>query len=34
LPANHDRDVGMVERIAGGDTSHAEIRDWIADRIV
>jgi death on curing protein len=30
---DHDRDVGMVERIAGGDVNRDQIRDWIADRI-
>lgn len=29
---DHDRDVGMVERIAGGEADQVEIRDWIADR--
>lgn len=31
---NHDRDVAMVERIAGGDTTHTEIRGWIQTRTV
>ncbi len=30
---DHDRDVGMVERIAGGDADQDDIRAWIADRI-
>jgi death-on-curing protein len=30
---DNDRDVGMVERIAGGNADHREISDWIADRI-
>jgi death-on-curing protein len=29
---DHDRDVAMVERIAGGTTTHQEIKDWIQDR--
>ncbi len=28
----HDRDVGMVERIAGGAATHEDIRDWILER--
>lgn len=30
---DHDRDVGMVERIAAGHADQDEIRAWIADRI-
>jgi death-on-curing protein len=30
---DHDRDVGMVERIAGGDVNRDEIRGWIVDGI-
>ena len=30
---DHDRDVGMVERIAGGGADQDDIRAWIADRI-
>lgn len=30
---DHDRDVGIVERIAGGDADQDDIRAWIADRI-
>lgn len=30
---DHDRDVGMVERIASGEGDHDEIRAWMADRI-
>jgi death-on-curing protein len=30
---DHDRDVGMVERIAGGAADHREISVWIGDRI-
>lgn len=30
---DHDRDVGMVERIAAGHADQGEIRAWIADRI-
>ena len=30
---DHDRDVGMVERIAAGEANVDEIRVWIADRI-
>lgn len=30
---DHDRDVGMVERIASGDTGRDHIREWISDRI-
>jgi death-on-curing protein len=30
---DHDRDVGMVERIASGDADHQQIRNWIAERI-
>jgi death-on-curing protein len=30
---DHDRDVGMVERIADGEAQHHEIRDWIAERV-
>lgn len=32
--ADHDRDVGMVERVAAGGTDMDEIREWIADRLV
>jgi hypothetical protein len=31
---DHDRDVAMVERIAGGEAELPEIRSWISDRIV
>lgn len=30
---DHDRDVGMVERIAGGEAEQDEIRSWIIDRV-
>ena len=30
---DHDRDVAIVERIAGGTTTHDEVRNWIQDRI-
>ena len=30
---DHDRDVGMVERIAAGEARSDEIRAWITDRI-
>jgi death on curing protein len=30
---DHNRDVGMVERIAGGEASSDEIRAWISVRI-
>ena len=30
---DHDRDVGMVERIAAGHADQDAIRAWIADRI-
>src|SRR5687767_11774326 len=30
---DHDRDVGMVERIAAGHADQDAIRSWIADRI-
>lgn len=30
---NHDRDVGMVERIAAGEAGGKEVRNWIAERI-
>jgi death-on-curing protein len=29
---DHDREVAMVERIADGGATHAEIRDWIQSR--
>ena len=29
---DHDRDVGMVERIAGGEADQHEIADWISER--
>lgn len=29
---DHDGDVGMVERIAGGETTHTEIRAWVEAR--
>ncbi len=31
--ADDDRDVAMVERIARGTATHAEVRGWIGDRI-
>lgn len=30
---DHDREVGMVERIASGDADRDQIRGWIAERI-
>lgn len=30
---DHDRDVAMVERIAGGEADRDEIRGWIEDRL-
>jgi death on curing protein len=30
---DHDRDVAIVERIAGGATTHDEVSNWIQDRI-